>query len=369
MSASEADLRAFGGQIARLLMGDTLTREEVFAAYGTILKNEQPDLQQGAFMAALHAKKPPTPPELAGVWQAFIEHDVAHQPVNTPEPFVEICGTGADSLKTLNISSGAAIIAAAAGAYVLKKGAPAITGKSGTSDAYDSLGVESLAPLPRAVASLEATGLGFAHAFLVCPNALGRILSQIRFPSSINIIGPLINGFKTKRQVYGVFIPQLTELIAAIAKEIGFDRILVPCGGSTEFEGQYLDEYSNIGPTYVSELRDGQISTYTLTPAQLGIQEYKYADIATGPDADSNARKIAHVLTGRDTGANHDVLCLNAASVLYLADKAPDLASGFVKAKEAVASGAAFDKLKALIQHQNTDPQAGMGKLERLLQG
>lgn len=363
----EMALRQFGQQIGRLLMGESLTREETYQAYKAILNNEQPDLQQGAFMAALHGKHA-NPAELAGVWQAFQEVDINHQTITTPEPFVEIAGTGADSLKTLNISTGAAIIAAAAGAYVAKKGAPAITGKAGTADTFAALGIETMAPLSQVARSVETIGLGFAHAFSAHSAKLGRILSQIRFPSSINIVGPLTNGFNAKRQVLGVFMPPLTGLVAALAKEIGFERVLVPCGHSAEHPDRFIDEYSNIGPTSVTELKaDGSIHNYILTPADLGLKQYRYEDIATGDDAVANAKMIADVLSGRDQGAKRDVLCLNAGAVLYLADKAKDIRDGYDKALAAVESGKGLEKLRQLILTQNADPAAGLATLEKLI--
>src|SRR5215475_4973044 len=194
MESREERLRYFGAMIGRLIRGENLTREEARECWRQICTEEQPDLQQGAFIAALKAK-PETPEEVAGTFEALYEHDTTKVVVDTPAPLIDNCGTGADLLKTLNISTGAAIIAAACGQYVVRHAARAISSHCGAIDVIETLGVnvESAPELPKQ--SLERAGISTWNGLLPSrhPKTLSRVLSQIRFGTTINLVGPLMS--------------------------------------------------------------------------------------------------------------------------------------------------------------------------------
>ena len=186
MEPNEERSRQFGKVIARLTAGQNITRAEARECWRQICEEEQSDLQQGAFIAALKAKKE-TPEEVAGTFEALYDFDTVKVNINTPQPIIDNCGTGADALKTINISTAAAIIAAACGVYVVRHAARAVSSNCGAVDVIEALGVnvESAPDLPKR--SIENAGICVWNAFLpaVHPKTLGRVLSQIRFGSTI----------------------------------------------------------------------------------------------------------------------------------------------------------------------------------------
>lgn len=366
----EEVLRPFGRVVMRLLHGEPLSREETRAAYLQIWRDEQPELQQGAFIAA-HKAKGETLDELVGLAESHNDEWCRCFPytVKAPEPHLGIVGVGMDTLKTFNVSSGAAVIAAACGVYVHKVGAPGMTGVSGSADAFMLWGVDAQAPLENAIRAVEQCRLGFSTP--VTPYlkhlGIGRVLSQLRMGTSIHLAGPM--GFHSgeRHKIVGVPAPRYVPMIAEAMKTLGYTRALVPCGGSSELPERHLDELSNLGPTSVAELIDGRVETYTLSPSDLGVREARYADVASAATREENARMAARVLAGKDDGPGLDLLAINAAACLRLMGKVDDWRAGVEQAKQAVADGRALNQLRALIEHQNRDPAAGLAALDALI--
>jgi anthranilate phosphoribosyltransferase len=367
----EDKLRAFGRLVVRLQQGDSLSRDEAREAYRQIWRGEQPDLQQGAFIACLRSKGE-TKDELVGVtesmndeWSRFFPHKVS-----APEAHLGIVGVGMDSLKTINISSGAAVIAAACGVYVHKVGAPALTGVSGSADVFALWGADADVPGEAQVRSTERCRLGFTSAVGIDmrPSGIGRVLSQLRIGTSIHIAGPLTFHMGERHKIIGVPEPRLTRVVCEVMRDVGYKAAIVPCGGSSEHRDRYLDELSNIGVTHIAELKpDGSILEYEITPDDVGLEEAPYEGIATRGSQAENARVVARALTGTEKGPILDVLTLNAAACLKLMGKAGDLAGGIEMAREAVLAGKAIAQLRALIATQNQDPAPGLAKLEALI--
>ncbi|MCB2188552.1 MAG: anthranilate phosphoribosyltransferase [Deltaproteobacteria bacterium] len=365
---SEEKLKEFGRVIGRLTAGGDLSREESLECYRQILLGEQPDLQQGAFLAA-HIAKGPTTPEIAGCWEAVHRFDTQTIAPNLPEPACDIVGTGSDYLKTVNVSSPTAVIAAACGVYVAKKGAQRVTGVSGASEIFGAFGVDLASPLALAEKSLETCGLAYLPGESFLKAGWARLIQHMRFTSIFNIVGPLTMPCPAATTlVLGVYKRELARLMAEIAAQIGVTRALCLYGTSREHPAeQGIDEVSVCGATHCVELVEGKLTEYTLEPEDFGLKPSRYADVATKGDARGNALAALRVLAGRDEGPLADFLAANTAVVLKLTGKAASLPQGLDQARQALADGAALERLKTLVQTQHQDPGAGLSSLESLL--
>jgi len=368
METKEDRWRRFGAIVVRLTRGENISREEARECWRQVCEEEQSDLQQGAFIGALKAK-PETPEEVAGTFEALYEFDTLKVEVKTPEPLIDNCGTGADTLKTLNISTGAAIISASLGLYVVRHAARAISSNCGAIDVIEALGVnvESVPEVPRK--SLENAGICAWNAFLpkVHPKTLARVLSQIRFGSTINLVGPLLNPTRPAYKVMGVPTLDMVEIEAKTLQALGFKRAFVMHGLDDETK-KGMDEISTLGTTHAVEFReDGSIRKHTLTPEEFGIKRARFEDIASSRDVKQDALALLRVLAGKDTGPRCDIVCLNAAPLLYITGKASTLKEGLRMAREAVASGKALAKLRDWVSWQNEKPGDGLPTLEKML--
>jgi anthranilate phosphoribosyltransferase len=367
----EAALRAFGQLVVRFQEGRDLTREECRGAYRQIFRNEQPDLHQGAFIAA-HVCKGATPDELAGLAEAHNEEWDRAFPavVAAPEPHLGLAGVGMDGLKTPNVTSAAAVIAAACGLYVHKVGGPALTGISGSHDAFVAWGVDPDVDPERNVAATRECRLGFTSVVgrALLGSGILRVLSQLRIATCMHIAGPA--GFHSgeRHKIVGVPRPEMARTEVELMARLGYVRAMSPCGSATGHAGRYMDELSNAGATHVVELHpDGRVEEYTVTPADAGLKEVDYAALAARPTREENARVAAQVLAGRDRGPLLDLFALNAAACLRLMGKVPNLRAGVELARSAVLEGRALAQLEALIRAQNPDPAPGLARLHALL--
>ncbi|MGA1841111.1 MAG: anthranilate phosphoribosyltransferase [bacterium] len=368
MESKEDRWRRFGAIVVRLTHGENITREEAKECWRQICEEEQSDLQQGAFIGALKAK-PETPEEVAGTFEALYEYDTLKVEVDAPEPLIDNCGTGADTLKTINISSGAAIISSALGLYVVRHAARAISSNCGAIDVVEAFGVnvESAPEIPKK--SIENAGICAWNAFLptVHPKTLARVLSQIRFGSAINLVGPLLNPTMPTYKVMGVPNQEMIDIEVKTLRELGFKRAFVMHGLDDE-SGKGMDEISTLGTTHVAELtEDGSIKNFTLTPEDFGINRAKFDDVASTRDVQRDALALLRVIAGKDKGPRSDIVCLNAAPLLYITGKAGDLKEGLRMAREAVSDGRALEKLRDWVAWQNEKPGDGLPTLEKMI--
>lgn len=370
MDSQEVRWRDFGALVVKLTRGEHLTREEARECWRQICEEEQSDLQQGGFIAALKAKGE-TPEEVAGTFEALYEYDTVKVEVDTPEPLIDNCGTGADTLKTFNVSTGAAILGAACGLYVVRHAARAISSNSGAIDVVEALGVnvEQAPDLPKQ--SIEKAGICAWNAFLpsVHPKTLARVLSQIRFGSAINLVGPLLNPTMPTYKVMGVPTLDMIDIEIRTLREIGFKRAFVMHGLADDIPGKGMDEISTLGPTHIAELaEDGSISKRQLDPADFGIARARYEDIASTRNVHEGALTLLRVLTGDDRGARRDIVCMNAAPLMYVSGKVNTLEEGLELARAAIDDGRALAKLRDWVTWQNVKPEDGMPKLDALLE-
>lgn len=364
----EESWRYFGSKVDALIKGQSLTRGEANDLFKQILKKEQPDLQQGAFLAAITAKGA-TAQEIAGIWEAIYEIDTVQVHPDVNGPLVENCGTGMDTIKTFNISTAASIVAAADGINMAKHGARAITSKCGAVDILETLGVDVECDVSLVKRSIERAGIGIFNAMSgkVHPSALYRILSQIRFGTILNIAGSLANPALPSYGVRGVYSQDMMLPIARAMREIGYKRAFVVHGRS-EDDARGMDEISTLGRTHVAELtEDGMIREYAILAEDMGVKKADESSILHQGDIMAEAVKLLRVLSGVDRGQRREIVCLNVSPLLCITDHTSDLREGMDKAADIIDSGKPIKKLKAWVAEQNRDPSSAREKLEELL--
>jgi anthranilate phosphoribosyltransferase len=363
----EDRLRAFGRVVQKLVAGHDLSREESYSAFRQVLRNEQPDLHQGAFLASL-VTKGETAAEIAGAWTAIDEFDTVHADGEFDLPLCDNCGTGMDAFKTFNASTAASIIAAACGVPMARHGARALTSRFGTVDIAEALGVDVECDADLVARSIRETGIGLFNGMSprIHPAALGRILSQIRFGSTLNIAASLANPGRPSLAVRGVYAEDLLSTVAGVMRDIGYTRGMLVHGKTGTRGG--MDELSVCGETVVHEFfEDGQTATYTIVPETVGLNRVAPDEIASTADLKQERHRVLRVLAGEQTDGCRDFACLNAAAVLHVAGKAADLREGVALSREAIDSGAVLRKLKQWVATQNAEPEAGLKRLTQAL--
>ena len=349
----EKNLRKFGKTIMRLVAGQNLSRAEAKECYRQIILNEQPELQQGAFLIS-HLTKGANTEELCGAWDALYEFDTAKIEPNFAEECCDIVGTGSDALKTVNVSTPAALIAAACGVKIAKKGARLVTGVSGATDVLEIFGLDITMPLSQAQKCLEDHGICYLPGESFLKSGWGRLIQSMRFTSAFNIIGPLTKPCaKTSSIVIGAYAEALCPQLVEVLRDTGTKTAISPYGMAENYDKKLgIDEISVCGPTAIVELREGKIDSYTLTPADFGVKQCSYHDVASKDSAAGNATAILEVLSGRDDGPLADLFAVNTAAALRVAGHEENLKKGTALAREALATGKAMEKLKKLIEYQ-----------------
>ena len=278
---SEERLKHFGSKVDDLIRGRSLSRGEAFDLFRQILKNKQPDLQQGAFLAAITAKGA-TAEEIAGIWEAIYEVDTMKVRPEVKGPLAENCGTGMDSIKTFNISTAASIVAAAGGINMARHGSRAITSRCGTVDMLEILGVDVNCDVQLVKKSIEVAGIGIFNGMsgLVHPSALCRILSQIRFGTVLNIAGSLANPALPDYGVRGVYSREMVLPIAMAMKEIGYRRALKLSIAMTQGHkwAMFILDLSFVGWYLLGLLACG-LGVLFVRPYYLAVQSELYAQL------------------------------------------------------------------------------------------
>ena len=365
--ANEQSLKAFGATIQRLINKEDLSREETYSTFCQVLANEQPDLQQGAFLSAL-VSKGETVEEIAGAWQAIVEKDTISVPLDCSGPIIENSGTGMDSLKTFNVSSAAAIVAAACGARIARHGARALTSFCGTVDILEAVGLDVECDIQTVAQSIQEVGIGLFNGMSpkIHPFGLGRILSQIRFGTTLNIAASLANPARPTRGLRGVYAEFLLHPVAEVMASIGYERGLVVHG---KVGGQVggMDELSLCGPTIICEFSENRtIKEYVLRPEDVGMKKVPFAEIAALGNLSQERKRFLRVLAGKEEQGCIDFTCLNAGATLYVGGQAGTLEEGIRLASAAISDGSALEKLKRWVIVQARD-EDGIARLEEEL--
>ncbi len=264
------------------------------------------------------------------------------------DALVDTCGTGGDASGTFNISTATALVVAGAGVRVAKHGNRSVTSKCGSADVMEALGVNINLPPARLAVSLEEIGITFLFAPAV-HSAMKYVQSarrELRLRTVFNLLGPLTNPAHASAQIVGVYSVALVEKLAEALSMLGLHRALVVHG----LDG--LDEITITGPTRIAELREGTVRTYEVTPEEFGMNRGTLDEISGG-DAAANAYIIRDILAGKES-PRKDVVLLNAAAALVAAGKVDQLADALPLASKSIDSGAASEKLQALVRFTNT---------------
>ena len=334
------ELPSVKSMLKRLSGREELTRAEARSFMDQIADGGVSPAQVGAFLAALTLKGPSVE-EMTGFASSLYDRAVK-LPLPEGLATVDTCGTGGDSSGTFNISTAAAFVAAGAGAKVAKLGNRSITSRSGSADVLDALGVSTKMGPTEAARAIQEAGMAFLFAPAYHP-AFKNIMGprrELGFRTVFNMMGPMLNPARAKAQVVGVYALELTETVARILANLGVRRAMVVHG----LDG--IDEISLVGPTKVTELRDGWTRTYLIDAADHGFEPCAPADLKGG-DAAENAGIVERILSG-DPGPKRDVVLLNAAAAIYAAGVAPDFGAAVESARSSVDSGAAMSVLTAL---------------------
>lgn len=343
--------------IKKLEEGCNLSSEEAEAAVSKILTIADDD-EIGKFLLALRAKGE-APEEIAGFVRGMRKAANTIKP-KIPFRLVDTCGTGGDGLNTINVSTAAAIVTAAAGVPVAKHGNRAVTSTSGSSDVLEALGIKvDLAPEP-VRKTIEEIGIGFMFAPVFHPamKRVAGVRKKLGVRTVFNILGPLTNPAEAKGQVIGVFDKRLCEPIAYALAELGTEQALI-------VHGDGMDEISNTGETYIAELKNGKVTTYTLTPEALGITRANPEDI-TGGSPKENAKKLLSIFKGQK-GPKRDLVIINAAAAIYVSGIVGSIKQAIPIAEDAIDSGKVmvkFNQFRAF-----TTGMYNQGKTREVLPG
>lgn len=356
MEWSNESLKLFGWNIQKLIQKQDLSREESTAMFRQVLLNQQPDLHQGAFLSAL-VSKGETPQEIAGAWQAIVDLDTTQVSKELEAPLVENSGTGMDQLKTFNVSTAASIVAASGGARLARHGARALTSSCGTVDLLEALGIDVECDVDTVAQSIRQVGIGLFNGMSpkVHPLALARILSRIRFGSTLNIAASLASPCRPTHALRGVYTKDLIPKVSQVMKEIGYERAMIVHGFDAGKE-KGMDELSTLGETLIHEFYpDGRERAFSLTPEDVGLERSDYSSIAATGDVAKEALRFMKVISGTGFPECIDLTCLNAGAIFYLLGKAEDIRSGIALSRELIHNGKAVSKLTEWV-HTQTDP-------------
>lgn len=331
--------------LVRLIEQREIFYDEMLSLMRQIMRGEVSPAQIAGILVGLRVKKE-TIGEISAA--AFVMREFATKvPVTQRDHLVDTCGTGGDAAHTFNISTASALVAAAAGARVAKHGGRSVSSTCGSADVLEALGV-NLNLTPEQVGfSVDQIGIGFMFA----PNFHGAmkyaapVRKELGVRTLFNVLGPLTNPAGANNQVMGVFHPDLVGIQARVLQRLGSHHVLVVNGNDG------LDEITISGPSYVAELKEGQVNEFTVTPEEFGLKSAPLDSIRV-----SNINQAKAMLLGvldNQASTARDIVLLNAGAAIYVAGLSDTLAHGVKKAAEIIASGAAKHKLQQLIQTSN----------------
>ncbi len=330
--------------------GNALSGGEAEELMEELLSGRLATPQIVSLLSALNAR-PYRAEELAGFARVMRRHAtrVFADGDALPERMVDTCGTGGDDSGTFNISTAAAIVAAAAGARVAKHGNRAASSKCGSADVLEELGVRIDLPFERIGEGIREIGIGFlfAQAAHTAARHAMPARKQMGVRTIFNLLGPLTNPAKAQAQVLGVFSADVLDVVAETLAELGTDHAFVVHGAGK------MDEISLAGPTIVAEVRGGKVRKYEVTPEQFGRQPAPLEAIRGGSLQDNAAviqRIFGGVIENEEDRARRDIVVINASAALVAAGVVEDFRQGAEKAEQAIVSGAAAVKLEALRQ-------------------
>jgi anthranilate phosphoribosyltransferase len=323
--------------LAKLAGGAALSVDEAEAAFTIIMSGDATPAQIGALLMAMRVRGE-TVPEITGAVRAMRARMTA---IEAPEGAIDVCGTGGDGAGTLNVSSAVTFVVASLGVPVAKHGNRALSSRTGGADVLTALGVNIDAPMDRLPDILREAGAVFLFATRHHPSMRHAAGPRVELGTRtiFNLLGPLSNPARVKRQLSGVFSPDWTRPMAETLAALG-------CEAAWLVHGLGLDELTVAGENQVTSLKDGSIHAFSVTPEDAGLARAPVAAIKGG-DATFNADALLGVLNGA-AGAYRDTVLFNSAAALIVADRAVDLRDGVDQAARAIASGAALNALETM---------------------
>ncbi len=323
--------------LARLATGEKLTEADAEAAFDVIMSGEATPAQIGALLMAMRVRGE-TVPEITGAVRAMRARMTA---IEAPEGAMDVCGTGGDGAGTLNVSSAATFVVAACGVPVAKHGNRALSSRTGGADVLTALGVNIDAPMEQLSSILKSAGCVFLFAPRHHPSMRHAAGPRVELGTRtiFNLLGPLANPARVRRQLTGVFAPEWTRPMAETLQALGHEAAWV-------VHGMGLDELTVAGENQVSALANGIIHDFKITPEDAGLPRNPIEAIKGG-DAEHNAAALLAMLQG-EASAYRDTVLLNAAAALIVAGRATNLRDGVAQAAGAIASGAALNALETL---------------------
>lgn len=333
------------GILAKLSEGNDLTKDEAMYTQDMILTGQATDAQIACILTALKMKGE-TLDEITGF--AAVLRDKANTISPDVDNYVDLVGTGGDCTYSFNISTTSAFVVAASGLPVAKHGNRSISSKSGAGDVLEALGVNIAADPDVVKKCVEEVGIGFMFAphFNPAMKYVGKVRKDLGFRTIFNILGPLSNPSRAKAMVVGVYTSKLTDVIAKAMMNIGVERAFVVSGCDN------MDEITLTGGTIISEIKDGRVNTFTVTPEQFGFKRCGLDELQGG-DGTVNAGITKDILSGKEKGAKRDIVLLNAGATLYVGGMADSIQAGIRLAQETIDSGKALKTLEALVNASN----------------
>ena len=326
--------------LQKLLNQQNLTADEMRSVMRAMMSGELTDAQIAGFLIALRCKGE-TVEEIAAAVEVMRE--LAQRVPVQGEHVIDTCGTGGDGANTFNISTASAFVVAAAGGKVAKHGNRSVSSRCGSADLLEVAGVDLDLSAEQVAESVDAIGVGFLfaakHHGAVRHTVEAR--KQMGVRTLFNLIGPLSNPANASHQLIGVFDKRWLVPVAEVLKKLGSQHVLVVHAQDG------LDEISIAAPTDVAELKNGQVTSYQVTPEQFGLARASLADLAV-VDAEQSLA-IIHGVFDNQPGPARDIVALNAGAAIYAADLADSLEAGIAKALAVIASGEAKRKMQALI--------------------
>lgn len=331
--------------LSKLVDGNNLTKEEAMHAQELILTGQATPAQIACFLTALRIKGE-TLDELTGL--ATVLRDKAQTISPKLDHYVDFVGTGGDCTYSFNISTTSAFVVAAAGLPVAKHGNRSISSKSGSGDVLEPLGVNISADPKIVEKCVEKVGIGFMFAphFNPAMKYVGPVRSELGIRTVFNTLGPLSNPSRAKAMVVGVYSPKLTEIMAGAMMNLGVERGFVVSGHDN------MDEFTLTGSSTVSEIKDGKVTTYEVTPEQFGLSCCKLEDLQGG-DGAVNAQITKNILSGKEQGPKRDIILLNAGAALYIGGKADSIKDGIALAAQTIDSGKGLEVIENLVKLTN----------------
>lgn len=335
---------AFVDYLNALIAGKDLTQAQAGDLQDAVFSGDIPEPQIAAFLTAMRIKGP-TPEEIAGLAGSLRSHAVKVTPKSTN--LIDTCGTGGGSVKTCNVSTAAAIVAAGAGVHVAKHGNRGITSGCGSADVLEALGVKIDATPDVIAHCIDEVGVGFMFAPLFHPamKYVQPIRKALGFRTVFNILGPLANPAHAQAQVLGVADATLMDTMITALKLLGTQTAMV-------VHSNGLDEISTLGPTKILTLKNGEVTEQTISPETLGLEKADQ-DAISASDATSNAAILRAIFEGKDKGPKYDIVTLNAGASILIAGLADDFEQALELARASVDDGKALYTLNQWVTLSN----------------